>query len=239
MPFQAVASQRLFQQVADQIAGLIRSGELAPGTRLPAERDLSKKLGVSRPIVREAMIALELSGLVEVRTGTGAYVCAKSARSTELRDVGPSALELLAARRVIEGEIAACAAIAAKDKDIERLDEALAWYRREYLKGEDCYEADRAFHIGLAEATGNAVFVHIVEQFWGDMRGPIFNRLGELTKNNAKLRTNMSDHENIRNAVAQHDVDGARRTMQAHIANVEVYFFDGLGKQGKTRRKTE
>ncbi len=234
MPFQAVASQRLFQQVAEQIVGLIRSGELAPGTRLPAERDLSKKLGVSRPIVREAMIALELSGFVEVRTGTGSYVADGTPRAGDVGDAGPSAFELLAARRMIEGEIAAAAASSATAEDIARLDDALGWYRREYLKGEDSFEADRAFHLGVAEATGNSVFVRMVELLWGDMRGQIFSRLGELTKNSNKLRTNMADHEAIRDCIVAHDSTAARKAMQNHIANVEAYFLMDAAEDGQS-----
>src|SRR5690606_33485005 len=74
MPIQLVEAQRLYQQVADQISGLIRTGELGSGARLPPERELARQLGVSRPVVREAMIALEIAGLVEVRVGAGAFV---------------------------------------------------------------------------------------------------------------------------------------------------------------------
>jgi DNA-binding FadR family transcriptional regulator len=232
MPFQAVASQRLFQQVAEQIVGLIRSGELPPGARLPAERDLSKKLGVSRPVVREAMIALEISGFVEVKTGTGSYVANGTPQAEDVRDAGPSAFELLAARRTIEGEIAAAAAASATPHHIERLDEALAWYRHEYLKGEDSFEADRAFHLGVAEATGNSVYVRMVELLWGDMRGEIFSRLGELTKNSTKLRTNMADHDAIREFIVLKDSKSARQAMQKHIANVETYFLMDAMEEG-------
>jgi DNA-binding FadR family transcriptional regulator len=238
MPFQAVASQRLFQQVAEQIVSLIRSGELAPGTRLPAERDLSKKLGVSRPVVREAMIALEISGFVEVKTGTGSYVIDGTPRIGDVDDAGPSAFELLAARRTIEGEIAAAAAESAGPDDIARLDDALNWYRREYLKGEDSFEADRAFHLGVAEATGNSVFIRMVELLWGDMRGQIFSRLGELTKNSNKLRTNMSDHEAIRDCIVAHDSTAARLAMQKHIANVEAYFLMDAAEDSQSGRMT-
>ena len=74
MPLQAVEPQRLYRQIADQIRTLIQSGEFVAGSRLPAERDLAKQLGVSRPSVREALIALEVEGWVEVRTGSGVYV---------------------------------------------------------------------------------------------------------------------------------------------------------------------
>ena len=78
MPLQAVASKRLYQQVADQIASLIREGHWSAGDRLPSERDMSQQLGVSRPTVREAILALEIAGLVEVRTGAGIYVLDES-----------------------------------------------------------------------------------------------------------------------------------------------------------------
>lgn len=225
MPFQTVANQRLFQQVAEQIAGLIRSGELGLGTRLPAERDLSKLLGVSRPTVREAMIALEITGLVEVRTGAGAYVRA-AVPHAGAPDAGPSAFELLAARRVVEGEIAAVAAECASPPGVETLNRAIDLYRVESQRGADCFEADRAFHIGLAEMTGNSVFQRIVTQFWGDMRGPIFQRLGELTHFAGKTSNNIADHKRIRDAVVRGKPAEARQAMHDHLANVEAYFLD-------------
>src|SRR5882672_9967450 len=82
MPFQAVATQRLYEQVAGQVTDLVARGEFKPGDRLPPERDLAKLLGVSRPTVREAMIALEIAGLVEVRVGAGAFVTDKAKNGT-------------------------------------------------------------------------------------------------------------------------------------------------------------
>jgi DNA-binding FadR family transcriptional regulator len=231
MPFQVVTTQRLFQQVVEQIAELIGSGQLRPGARLPAERDLSKRLGVSRPTVREAMIALEISGLVEVRSGTGVYVRASAAQA-QITDAGPSAFELLAARRIIEGEIAATAAENRHPAGLEKLNHALAVYRSESRNGHDCFEADRSFHLGLAEMTGNSVLLRIVTEFWDDMRGPIFNRLGELSKFSGKLQSNISDHERISDAVAAGDADAARRAMREHIAHVENFFLSDRNDEG-------
>ena len=87
MPFQAVATQRLYEQVAGQVTDLVARGEFKPGDRLPPERDLAKILGVSRPTVREAMIALEIAGLVEVRVGAGTFVTEKA--KTERRRTPP------------------------------------------------------------------------------------------------------------------------------------------------------
>ena len=122
MPFQSIEPRRLYRQIADQIRELIRAGEFVAGARLPPERDLAKQLGVSRPSVREALIALEVEGLVEVRIGSGIYVLgpgvkpeedepgAGGAVRTEVHALaGP--FELMRARYTIESE---CAALAAK-----------------------------------------------------------------------------------------------------------------------------
>src|SRR5664279_116313 len=122
MPFQSIEPRRLYRQIADQIRTLIRSGEFPAGSRLPPERDLAKQLGVSRPSVREALIALEVEGLVEVRIGSGIYVLGPSRRvavpGAAANDGGSEAtagpFELLRARYVVEGECAALAAKSAK-----------------------------------------------------------------------------------------------------------------------------
>src|SRR5438067_7978224 len=107
MPLQIVEPQRLYRQIAEQLRAAIASGDFPPGSRLPAERDLAKQLGVSRPSVREALIALEVEGWVEVRTGSGVYVLDRPpperSRKVPAAEWGP--LELIRARRVIEGEI--------------------------------------------------------------------------------------------------------------------------------------
>src|SRR3954469_25728848 len=122
MPLQTVESSRLYRQIAEQLRGLIAQGDFVAGTRLPAERDLARQLGVSRPSVREALIALEVEGWVEVRTGSGVYVLERSHRARGRdKKVPPTEwgpLEVIRARRVIEGEIASLAATQARRKDI-------------------------------------------------------------------------------------------------------------------------
>src|SRR6188474_3964988 len=113
MPLQAVENRRLYRQIADQIAALIERGEYPVGARLPPERDLARQLGVSRPSVREALIALEVEGYVEVRMGSGVYVADRSTAAAAAKlaaDSGP--FELIRARWMIESE---CAALAAKE----------------------------------------------------------------------------------------------------------------------------
>src|SRR3954464_15165865 len=128
MPLQALEPQRLYRQIAEQLRALITSGGFKRGERLPAERDLAKQLGVSRPSVREALIALEVEGWVEVRTGAGVFVLERGVRKIETRKKVPDnewgPLEILRARRVIEGEIAALAAQHAKRKDMNAIRDA-------------------------------------------------------------------------------------------------------------------
>ncbi|HEY1231587.1 MAG TPA: GntR family transcriptional regulator, partial [Ramlibacter sp.] len=109
MPLQLVEPQRLYRQIAEQLRALIAKGEFSVGARLPAERDLARQLGVSRPSVREALIALEVEGWVEVRTGSGVYVLerhqpAAAPAPGAQAEWGP--LELIRARRIVEGETA-------------------------------------------------------------------------------------------------------------------------------------
>src|SRR5512139_2401927 len=105
MPLQSIEPRRLYRQIADQLRGLILSGEYAVGARLPAERDLAAQLKVSRPSVREALIALEVEGLVEVRAGSGIHVRATeraaSAPRVDRNAFGP--FEIIRARQLIEG----------------------------------------------------------------------------------------------------------------------------------------
>jgi DNA-binding FadR family transcriptional regulator len=221
MPFQAVAAQRLYEQVAEQISALIAQGEFRPGDRLPPERDLARKLKVSRPVVREAMLALELAGLIAVRTGAGTYVKSTSRAPVRLLNSGPSPFELLAARRLIEGEVAALAAITATKDDVTALYDTLEALKRATEGGETGVEPDRKFHIRLVESTRNAVLAEIVSQLWDAMTGPILNRFHELNNKPGKHRTNIADHEAIMQAVERGDAAAARQAMTAHVAHVE------------------
>jgi DNA-binding FadR family transcriptional regulator len=162
MPLQTVEPQRLYRQIAEQLRSLIGSGEFAPGSRLPAERDLAKQLGVSRPSVREALIALEVEGWVEVRTGSGVYVLDRPAKPakpvTEHPRLPPTEwgpLELIRARRVVEGEIAAIAATQAKRKDTDAMARAIDAMRADADQGVMPLDGDRAFHTAIVQASGN------------------------------------------------------------------------------------
>jgi DNA-binding FadR family transcriptional regulator len=225
MPFQVVESQRLYQQVAEQLGNLIDRGEFREGNRLPPERELAKKLGVSRPVVREAMIALEIAGLVEVRGGAGAFV--KNARLgadralASLPDQGPSPFDLIAARKLLEGEIAFVAATAILPDDLKRLEQSIVDMRSDIAAGRDSRPADRIFHVRLAEATRNAVLAHLVDGMWTHMLAPIFDALNRHTNLSGNDPMTVDDHATIVAALARHDGEAARQAMRAHLEHVE------------------
>ncbi len=229
MPLQTVEPQRLYRQIAEQLRALISQGEFAAGTRLPAERDLAKQLGVSRPSVREALIAMEVEGWVEVRTGSGVYVLDRSMRTKRadgppiaLTEWGP--LELIRARRVVEGEIALMAAAQARRKDIDAMRAAIDAMVTDANRGVLPLDGDRAFHSAIVEACGNVVLIETVQSFWDSRRGPLFTRLTGYFETMKSWQSAITEHEAILAAIFAHDGPAARAAMHAHMDKSHARF---------------
>lgn len=228
MPIQAINNQRLYLQAADQIESLIRSGEYTVGSKLPPERDLARQLGISRPTVREALIALEITGVVEVRTGSGAFIKARpaAAHEVEAADTGPSPFELITARRLVEPPVAALAAQHISDADLAAVLEAVELQdRRRNGTHWEKLDADRLFHNRIAQATHNAVVIDIVDGLWRGMFGPIFAVLSERTQLTHQQTMTVDDHRTIYSCLERHDVAGAHAAMLAHLVHVEMTLF--------------
>ena len=226
MPIQSIEPQRLYRQIADQLRQLISSGEFAVGARLPAERNLASQLGVSRPSVREALIALEVEGWVEVRTGSGVYVLERNATSRD-NGVSPTEwgpLELIRARRVVEGEIAALAAVQAKKNDVAAMVRAIESMRKDAAAGQLPLNGDRDFHTAVVEACGNVVLTETVQSFWDSRRGPLFTRLGGYFETLDSWQAAIQEHEAIVAAVRARDATAARTAMQTHMDNSHARF---------------
>jgi GntR family uxuAB operon transcriptional repressor len=220
VPLQFVEARRLYRQIADQIAGLIAAGEFLPGSRLPAERELAVKLGVSRASVREAIISLEIGGLVEVRVGTGIFVTAKRATGSDAAgDSGPGPFELLNARKLIEGEIAALAAAAATPADVEGLQRSVERMTAHVDDFETREDTDRDFHLRLAKATGNGSLELVVEGLW-NQRAELWGRMQQHFHTSELADQTIRDHAAIVRAVAARDHAGARVAMHRHLSRV-------------------
>lgn len=228
MPLQTVEPQRLYRQIAEQLRVLIKAGEFAAGTRLPAERDLARQLGVSRPSVREALIALEVEGWVEVRSGSGVYALdhPSGARPVPAEPGNPEwgPLELIRARRVVEGETAAIAARQAKRRDLDAMRAAIDSMARDADAGKMPLDGDRAFHTAIAQTGGNSVLSETVQTFWDSRRGPVFERLGGHFESVRSWRSAIAEHELIIDAIRLHDADAARHAMHKHMDKSHARF---------------
>jgi DNA-binding FadR family transcriptional regulator len=216
MPLSTVETRRLYQVVADQIVDAIRAGAFRPGDRLPPERDLSARCGVSRPVVREAMIALEIAGLVEVRGGSGVFVRAIPAATGGVPDAGEDPYEAFLARRVIESEIAAIAAQNAKPSDLAEIESALECMRAEAGRHRSPDQNDRRFHLAIAKATGNVAFVKIIDFIWDKLiyPGKLWTKLFERR---FVRPTRIAEHEAILQAIASRNPEAARTAMHTHF----------------------
>ncbi len=219
MPIEVIASQRLYRQISDQLRMLIVTGEFPVGSRLPSERDLAIQLGVSRPSLREALIALEVEGYIEVRMGSGIYVCPSSSLVEGEIDLsseeGP--LELIRARGMLEGEVAAAAARHAKKTDMGAIEEAFEMMVANTNAGINPLQADRLFHIKVAQATGNSVLVGLVTQLFDARLGPLFNRLHSHFDNQTVWNAAVAEHLRILNALRARAPEQARLAMQRHM----------------------
>ncbi|MEP5938227.1 MAG: FadR/GntR family transcriptional regulator [Erythrobacter sp.] len=209
-----MGSKRLFQSVAEQIGGLIDDGAYPPGTRLPGERELAEKLGVSRVTIREAEIALQAVGRLEIKTGSGVYVSENKRGHSEGLPKA-SAFEVTEARLLVESEAAALAAHNISDEAIEKLAALVELMR----SGDEdvANEADEQFHLTIAESSNNAAMVHTIESLWR-MR----EELPEVKATYASVcildaESRTAEHRAIFDALKARDPAGARNAMREHF----------------------
>lgn len=213
--------RRRYQDVAAALKDEILQGGYVSGDRLNTERQISEKMGVSRSLVREAVIMLEIEGYVEVRKGSGIYITRLPEKNgVEVEgDIGP--FELLQARQVLESTIAACAASNVTKADIVRMRAALDMERHAIENGLDDYSADELFHRLIAEATQNSVLADLVQELWDKRtRSPMWEKLHGRIFDDSYRRQWLDDHQQILNALQCRDSGAARQAMWQHLQNV-------------------
>ncbi len=242
----AAGNGRLYRQIAERIRLRIADATFPAGSRLPAERDLAQHFSVSRTSVREALIALEIAGFVEVRGGSGIYVSNPLPFLKPLfesADAGPGPFELLHARWVVEGEVAALAARAIDEAMLDRLGDALRTLHDEDESVQAHDDADRSFHLGIAEATGNGALIQTVRMYWDQRRGPMWQRLVEHFRTPQLRKLVAEDHGRIVDALARRAPVMAREAMRRHLVTVTREFGKGweasasLGSPNSQRRR--
>ena len=214
-------TRRLYLQIADRLRALMEQPDFALNGRLPSERVLAEQLGVSRPSVREALVALELEGRVEIRMGSGVYVCATpnaaTAAAPSEAELGDSLLDIMAARTVIEGAIAASVAAFAKPKALKALRGIYDKMAREVEAGQVPSAADRAFHIAIAQMTGNDVLVRTVASLFDERHSPLSTKLRDHFENESTWLAALGEHKDILEALESRDAIQAQAAMQRHL----------------------
>jgi GntR family transcriptional repressor for pyruvate dehydrogenase complex len=224
-----VETRRLYQSIADQIRSLIDQGSFAPGTRLPPERELAHQLGVSRPSLREALIALEIGGSVEIRMGSGVYVCEQPPADSRppLTSMGESPTELMQARAAIEGYVVALACARIDEAHLDKLRRNVETMRELISDGRSPLEADRQFHITIAELSGNSVLVRLVGQLFDGRNDPVAAKISRLAENISTWNVALAEHERILRELEAGDPVAAQAAMRMHLRESEARWVGG------------
>ena len=214
------AKERLYITVFNEISTLINDGEFPVGSRLPTERELAERFGVSRPTIREAIIALEAKEEVSVKAGSGVYVLGNQLVNDDFsREI--SAFELLEARVLLEGEAAGLAAGMITPEELKELEKALHKIKLEDVKDTSSSGADRKFHTIIAQATHNRVIAKQIAFLWDIQEN--LNHINDAHKAVCVERDKegrIADHTAIFDAIANGDANAARKSMRLHFADL-------------------
>jgi len=231
MSFTVIDRNRLAFQVSQQIIDLIQKGVYAPGDRLPSERELAEKMGVSRGSVREALSTLQAAGIVVTKTGAGTFVndrplskkAEMKALANALSDESP--IDILEVREAIETKAAWLAAENRTDEDIENMRRALEEQRNIIEQQGDPRPADMAFHLAVAQATHNSVLIEIMKVIQSLMQRTfwelLMNNLARKVQHDEDSRLQyIKEHEEILRAIVEQNAEQAQKLMFDHITNV-------------------
>ena len=216
--------RRLYQQIADQIKDLIAQGSFQVGDRLPAERELALLLGVSRPSLREGLIALDVQGNVEIRGGSGVYVCAQPEprAATATPELGESPRELMQARSAVESSVTILACAHGTREQLKQLRNIVTRMRAETQRSRAPLELDRRFHMTLAEMGGNSVMARIIAELFDERHSPISAKLSSKYENARTWKAALKEHEAILRALEARDPIAAQAAMLSHLRASEL-----------------
>ena len=236
MPFQKVASEKLSSAVVRQIEQLILRGILRPGERLPSERDLAEKLGVSRPSLRDAIAELAESGLLVSRAGAGVFVAdvlgsAFSPALIRLFSTHDEAVfDYISFRRDMEGLAAERAAVHGSETDLKVIDTIFRKMESAHQKRDPSDEAllDAEFHMAIIEASHNVIMLHMLRSMFDLLRQGVFYNRQVMFRNRMTRDQLLDQHRAINAGIQARDPQAARAAVTAHLAFVEEAFYDQM-----------
>lgn len=225
MPFQKIEAEKLSLAVVRQIELLILRGILKPGERLPSERDLAERMGVSRPSLREAVAELQARGLLTTRAGSGIFVAdvlsaAFSPALIRLFSTHDEAVfDYLALRRDLEGLAATRAVLHGTDTDLQVIASVFAQMEAAHAGKSPKAEArlDAEFHMAIFEASHNVILVHMMRAMFGLLKEGVFYNRAALFAQLTTRETLLNQHRAINDAIQARDADAARSAIESHL----------------------
>ncbi len=236
MPFRKVTPEKLSSSVVRQIEQLILRGILRPGERLPSERDLADKMGVSRPSLRDAIAELAERGLLVSRAGSGIFVAevlgsAFSSAMAQLFSTHEEAVfDYISFRRDVEGLAAERAAVFGSETDLKLIDTIYRKMEAAHQKRDPSDEAqlDAEFHMAIIEASHNVIMLHMLRSMFDLLRQGVFYNRQMMFRNRITRDQLLDQHGAINAAIQARDSDAARAAVGAHMAYVEQAFHDQM-----------
>ncbi|MEX0348066.1 MAG: FadR/GntR family transcriptional regulator [Paracoccaceae bacterium] len=218
---------RRYLDIARKLAGDIESGRYFVGERLPPERELAQKLDVSRTTVREALLALEIMRFIEIRVGSGVFVLDQSqrAQSDFVEPDGAPPSDVLAARRIIEGETAALAARNATTADLNKMQATIDEMAASIHDIARFDVADAAFHTAISKAAANDVLAGFVAHLWRMREGNMWTRWYDQTRHASNREKSVEHHKIILRAIERRAPEVARTAMQTHLDGLAERFY--------------
>jgi GntR family transcriptional repressor for pyruvate dehydrogenase complex len=218
-PLRPVTRPRLYQQVVARLREHVESEGLRAGDRLPPERELATKLGVSRASVKQAMVALEVQGLVDVRHGGGAFLLTDSLEAESLeamRDRQKNLPDVLDARDALETKLAALAAVRRTESDLQEIDDALAAMRTAIDRGELGKAEDERFHHAVTAGAHSA----LLARFMDEIATSIEESRAESLRQPGRPPKSLDQHRKVAAAIRDQDPVAAASSMHDHVDNV-------------------
>jgi GntR family transcriptional regulator, transcriptional repressor for pyruvate dehydrogenase complex len=234
MPFRKIEAEKLSQSIVQQIELLVLRGILQPGERLPSERELSEKLGVSRPSLREAISELHQRGLLTSRPNAGVFVADVLGSAFSPALIGlfsthdEAVTDYVSFRRDMEGLAAERAARLGSATDLKVIGAVFAKMEAAHLKRDPSDEAelDASFHMAIIEASHNVVMLHMMRSMYELLRKGVFYNRQVMFKNRMTRDNLLDQHRAINNAIQARDMAGARAAVEAHMDYVQLSMAD-------------
>jgi len=222
VPIPTVKSEKLYLAIADRLKSIVREGHYTAGDVLPTERDLAQLLKVSRASIREALVALDILGVVERRHREGWVLRRPPDAWLDVKAVaGRSPSDILQARLLVECAAVERLALQHDDEELAALCRTVDDFEGEVERREYHGKADRQFHVGLARASGNVVFGDLVAYLWDLQNADLFQRIEHLAgQAHGRIARYAADHRRIYNAIAALDAPRAREEMRRHLEGV-------------------